>query len=395
MKKKYGLFLAMCLLLTGCGAQQQTAEAPVLLDPVAVQADTATVIRGDLSSIETMDGAIVPEAIELSFEIDGKLNTVDVYPGKWVEEGEELFSLDQTDLGKQMQSLKKQMDELQQNGIYDDACIELNIQILQLELEQLRSSSDNGEGEGEGNNDGEGEGNNDGEGSSDAIAIAIAEKEWEIKQEELNLQQAQELRASSLEALKADWSELAKNYGKNVITAPCSGHLIYENLLYEGTSVQAEKPIAYVVNPENLMLKVSKYISESTFVGKECYAYIGDSRYALEPVPMDTTEYVTRSLAGKEVYTQFKLLGTPEELAEIQAGMYALVCFEHSISENALLVPTGALYIGTSAEKYMYVYVQTEDGGREHRVVKVGRNNGIMTEITEGLKEGEIVYVKE
>ena len=80
-----------------------------------------------------------------------------------------------------------------------------------------------------------------------------------------------------------------------------------------------------------------------------------------------------------------------EEMPEVTAGMYAVLVQERAKIEDVLLVPSGTIY--TTAGN-SYVYVKTNENEREKRVIKTGRTNGVMTQIVDGLEEGESVYVR-
>ena len=103
----WGLLAALLIAATlaGCARSVEVAETPELLEPVGVKVDTAVVTRGDLYAMSMYEGSVIAAAEELSFEIDGKIGEVCVWPGKWVEQGDLLFSLDQTALGERIASL--------------------------------------------------------------------------------------------------------------------------------------------------------------------------------------------------------------------------------------------------------------------------------------------------
>ena len=91
----YGLLaLTLALLLAGCAQKAEVVEAPELLEPVGVKVDTAVVERGDLFTLSSYEGSLVAAAEELSFEIDGQIKNVFVWPGKHVEAGDVLFELE-------------------------------------------------------------------------------------------------------------------------------------------------------------------------------------------------------------------------------------------------------------------------------------------------------------
>ena len=363
----FGLLAALLALapLTGCTRQDAIQQPPELLEPVGVKVDTAVVTRSDLYKTSVYEGSLVAKAEELSFEIDGRISEVFVWPGKWVEEGELLFTLDQTALEERMAALRRQIDYIEGNGAYDDAAAEIDIELLQMRLEKLRADG------------------------ADEKTLALAE--MDVEQARLDLKQAQELRALSSSSLKEELKLLSADYGRNELRAPFSGNVFYLGTLVEGTAVQADKTVAYIANPDDLTLTISDYLSENKLAYSDYYALIGGKRYELTHVPMTLKEMTSILLSSRSLPTHFRVSGPEEDLPDVSAGMYAVVCLEGGKVEDALIIPMGALY---SAGGERYVYVQTENG-RERRTVTVGVTNGLDAQITEGLTEGEIVYVKE
>ena len=130
----FGLALALALGLSGCGARE-SVQAPELMEPVGVKTDSAVVTRGDLYTTKAYEGSLVAKGVELSFEIEGNLAHVDIYPGKWVEEGDVLLTIDQTALKKQMDDLSRRMDYMDENGALEDEIARLEIEKLKLTLE--------------------------------------------------------------------------------------------------------------------------------------------------------------------------------------------------------------------------------------------------------------------
>ena len=356
--------LLAAALLAGC-AREAAPEPPELLEPVGVKVDTAVAERRDLYTTTAYEGSMVAAAEELCFEIDGKISRVYVWPGKWVEEGDVLFELDQTALEERMASLSRQIEYIDANGVYDDAAAEIDIETMEIKLEKLR-----GEG-------------------ADEQTLALAE--LDIEQARQDLRQAQELRALSAGSLREELKLISADYGRNLLTAPFSGNVFYLGVLAEGTAVQAEKTVAYIANPGDMTLVISEYLSENKLARAGYYALIGGKRYEIENEPMTLQEMTSIILSGRSLPTRFRVTGPEADLADIHAGQYAAVCLESGRVDDALVIPMGALYTAGSER---YVYVQTENG-RERRTVTLGVTNGLEAQITEGLSEGEIVYVKE
>lgn len=366
-KKRICAFLLLtAVLLSGCNTAQNTEEAPSLMEPVGVKVDTAVVERGSFCTRTMYEGSVVADAEELAFEIDGTLGSVDIYQGQWVEEGQPLFYIDQEDLQESIDDVMDSIAYTEKDGEYTDAMAMLDIEQLELELEKLCNANPRDD-------------------------MAIESKQLDIEQARMKLKQNGELRDVTLDKYNATLETLKTDYGKNVIYAPFSGNVFYESLT-EGTRVKADKPVAYIANPDDYTLIVDAYISEQKLEGMKYYGQIGGKQFELKHIPMDQEEMSSIILSGESLTTEFEILGTEEELSEVTAGMYGVLFTEFNFVEDTLYVPMLAVYTAGSTR---YVYLVNEDGSRTRRDIKVGKNNGIVIEVLEGLEEGDEVYVKE
>lgn len=357
--------LAVWLMLMHAALVPAVAEAqpPELWEPVGVDMDTAAAYVGEISTIGVHDAAVVPVMEELYFAQDGVVAEVCAVIGQKVSEGEVLIRLDQEALDERLEALEAEIEKLRTNGAFEDELGGIDLSILQVELQALLSRSPLDE---------------------DAVAL----KRLEIEELELNLEYASDLRRMKLEQLEAELGKLRAQARENVLTAPFDGTIVYGAGLINGSRVRAYSPVLYVVDESRLMIE-TEYISESQM--KYChdlYVLAGEKRYEVAPVPVDEAEYNSALLAGETVLTQFEVLNPDEAL---KAGMYAAVCMERNYASDALLIPSNALYMDGTG-KYVYV---VEDGERVRRKVSTGISNNWLTQIKEGLEEGEVVYVKE
>ena len=242
---------------------------------------------------------------------------------------------------------------------------ELDIEILQLELRHLMET---GAGEKE-----------------------IALKENEIAQRQASLRQTQEMRKPELSRKRQELEKVRKSLNKNVMRAPFDGRIIYGRDVRNGSWVSAYTPVGYIADDTRLTI-VSDYIPESVIQGADrVYAHIGGTEYEVELIPIDQKEYVSKMLANETINTQFSIVGPEAALDGLEAGQYAaILVYDHYIPD-ALLVPSGAVLKDASGR---YVYVD-EDGARVRRAVKTGKITDGLTQILEGLEEGEVVYVKD
>lgn len=367
MKKKICLLAVLALLLSGCAREEKTADVPELMEPVGVVMDTAVVVRAPLTTVTAYEGSMVAQSEELSFAIDGYIGEMHTYVGQWVEEGQLLMTLDQDNVLEQIEVLEDEIAYIQQNAQYDDAVAELDIERIALDVAQLQK-----------------------QGNEQALQL----RQMDLEQAKMDLRQTQDLRTLQLEEKQVRLSMLKDEVAKGALYAPFSGHFMYDAMaagLYVGTYVQAEKPIAYLVNPADLELVLPEYVTDRTVENSYCYALIGGQTFELEHLPMEQEEMLARIFAEKPLTTSFRLKGTEEELAQVAPGTYAAVCMETLQKDMVLQIPNDALY-SAGTKRYVYVMHGTE---REKRDVKVGKSNGIVTEIEEGLEEGEVVYIND
>ena len=221
----------------------------------------------------------------------------------------------------------------------------------------------------------------------DRLAEQIELKQVEIEQAELNLRQARERQQLSLETQKKDLQALGEKLGKNLLVAPCDGQVAYAASLQEGDWLTAYKPVAYIADESRLYLSGESISTSLSGGATEMYALINGGRYEITPREMEREDYIALVLAGNDVPACFDF----EADEGVEAGMYAAVCLVTRARENVLLIPTNALLRGGGGR---YVYVLGENGERTRRTVKTGASTAWLTEITEGLEEGEVVYVK-
>ena len=360
MKK---IICAVCLLTALAMGSAQAQEAPELLEPVSVQLNAVEAVIGEISNIATYEGAVVPYVEEFFFEQEGVIDVMHVIVGQAVKAGDPLITLNTEAEEERVEQLEKQIERIKTNGEYDDALWQIDLDILDVELEKLLRSSPRDE-------------------------AGVALKRLEIEEKQLAIKLEQDMRKLELEQLESEWQLLQEEIGQNVLYAPFDGRVMYmSGVLQHGSYVSAYAPLIYLADDSRLYVE-SEYITTSTLDNAhEVYALVGDKRYAIAAEPYDTKEYLSMMLSGETLTLQFSF---EEENAEVKAGDYAVVCLVQNYKADALLVPTNALY----ADDTLYLYVM-ENGVRVRRDVKTGVRTDWYTEVTEGLEEGELVYVQE
>lgn len=356
-----GLALAALVLLGGCG--QAEREAPELLEPVGSRQDVAVVQRGEICELAAYDFAVTPETQEVRYVMDGQVAEVCVTLGQQVQAGDVLLRMD-------VEEAQQQLDELERQMAYDRQDGELTLKMMQLDVDICRYEMQ--------------------EENRDYAHGGLEEqkKQEELKGLETALRQEQERQALNRAQQEKQRQELLECTENAVLVAPCGGTVLYV-AHPTGGSAQVGSTALVLARMDRLVLQgeyLSPGLAESA---DEIWALVGDVRAEVEYLPMDEQEYVSLLLSGEEMTSRFAFTGGVPE--GVGAGDYAAIVVKTGRREDVLWLPPGALCRDAAGE---YVYVSGENGARERREVKSGARTTTAVEITEGLSEGEAVYVQ-
>lgn len=359
--KRFAALLLCAMLLATAAAE---GDVPELLEPVGVTMDTATAYIGDLRDTVMIDAYVVPEVLELSFGIDGRIGQINTTIGMEVKKGDVLVTLDHEDVEKAAEQLRDDIAAAEQSAAYDDAIGAIDIEMLELELAQLLSQP-----------------------VIDQQAVAL--KELDIREKQLQIEQAARRRDAEMERMRESLTAMEQNLAKGAIIAPEDGRIAAAANFEPGTYVVAFSPVAYLADETKLSV-VSKFISTTELKGaKEIYALIGGERYEIVHREMDAQEYASLVLSGASIDITFDFAG--EQPENLSAGQYVGVCLVRRMAEDALLVPSNAIFTDDSGR---YVYV-VRDGERARRYVETGMATAWETQILSGIEEGAVVHVQE
>lgn len=361
--RKWILLLSSLLILlplTACG--KETRDVPELLEPVGVQMDLVQAKTDTICSVKMYEGCIVPYVEELQFQTDGILQEIKVMLGDQVKKGQVLAVLSEDDLLKQIETLEEALEQTNTLGDFSDRLAEADIAIAKAELEKLLAWG--------------------------ASWSSCRLKELEIERLEQELQQAKELRSAQAAQQQKKLDALREQTGKNLLTAPCDGQVVYLGLPDIGAAVQGYKTVICISDETRLYLQTDFISSAVISSFEKICCRIEDQEYELTHLPYDVQEYLQLSFLGEEVKSRFSV-HAPE--GKLKIGQFAAVLATGQYKENVLTIPINALY-SDGGDSYVYKIV---DGSRIHCNVTVGIVTNLKAEITAGLKEGDLVYVKE
>lgn len=335
---------ALCLLLLcACGAQ---SDAPALLEPVHISSDMASAAYGNIYDGVVLEGNVLPQTETLCFEAAGRVGELCVSLGDRVEAGQALVRLDTQTLQARRDALAESLAYARQVDDYASREAELNRQLLALQY-----------------------------GQDSARCRLYANEQSEAARS--RAAEIQEL-AGQLEQAEQDLTV------QSVIAAPFAGTVVALNVNV-GDMVWPNAAVAMVANDDTCFLQTEFRSETEIAAATEVYAAIGGVRYEVRYVPMDSSDYITKTLSGQTLHSTFEIEGGSGALV----GQYAILYLMTAQEEQVLCVPSNAVLRDASG---YYVYVD-ENGEKTRRGIEVGLMTTAQTEILSGLKEGERVYV--
>jgi multidrug efflux pump subunit AcrA (membrane-fusion protein) len=226
-------------------------------------------------------------------------------------------------------------------------------------------------------------------------------KELQLKDlsiERLELLDAQEKarQAVALDRLNATISELRREISASVLRAPFDG-VVVDILTQNGYAVRPYEPILTLAKPGEHYVE---YMGRDTFKcapGDEVTAKIGHREIKLSYTSMPPTEQLAYIMEGLAVPVRLEFGAEDGAVLDVEPGLYADVRVLHGIATNVPAIPVNAIYGSPKTGQYVYVVTHDAEGELVKTLtpIKTGLTNLSFAEVTEGLSEGDIVYVKQ
>ncbi len=367
--RKYAAFLALLLMLvtlSGCGQKQADTADPELLPAAGVARDIAAVIRADHATPKLYEAFTACHVEELSFNVNGVIDQVNVLPGDFVKKGDRLVTLNLDAERSQAESIMESIERTEAANAYTNRLTEIDIQILEVEKQALIA----------------------GGASEDEIRL----KDMEILQKRTDLEQAIEVQNMNLSKTRTDLEQLEAILANDAIVAPFDGYVARGVEVKKGSSVKAYDTVVLLADHSRIKI-MSSSVSETTFrtATGGCYAMINGKRYEVERVVMDKDEYAAKALVGDVMYAEMNITGPEGWEKEVEPGQYVGLMLIHNYLPDQILIPQNAVLTGTDGK---YVYIVGENGESIKRLIKI-RNyqDSVYSVVLEGLEEGEMIYV--
>ena len=376
MRKQYHFFISvLCVLvflLSGCGLSQSKVDSQEVVDTQDVtssqeveiretagrEIQTAIATMMDIEKTKLYQARIAPSITELKFPQAGQFYEYEVDLGTSVKKGDVLAKTQEKVLTEEIERVEESIEGLKENYNNNVKHYETKIQILELELEDLTLD-------------------------------ATMKLNKQLEKEKQVLLLTHEIQKYQLEKERLDKSlkDLKEQVGSNEIIAPHDGVVIYLESLYEGSYVN-ETTSYIALSDETSYTMVCDYIS-ATSIEKQIRIYgVKDKKeYELTYEPMESEIFSKLTASGYGVYTTFRI-DDPDDT--LNYSDYSLIVSVSDEAKQILGIPKLAIRSDTVG-KYVYLKI---DGEKVKTYVKTGITDGVSIEITEGLKEGDIVYVE-
>lgn len=355
MKRKIIIGLTIAMLLTGCSSN----KVPELLDPVGETTDSAKVTVGEMYNIATYDSAVTSDFKEIKMANDGIIKKVNAQLGDEVSAQSSIVTLDDQSAGSSLSDIDKKISELETDNKYLNQIDQYEIDLLELELQMIKEAG----------------GNN---------VYQIKDMEKKISEARAKLEKKKVEQQKEIAELQMSKLEGATVGGE--VVSPWDGTIVYLNTGAKGSVVKAGTVIAIVAKKDSKILFGDYVEREVVRNAHKIYARIGTKEYNVTNVPYEQFEVNQRLFFKLPLYSTFYI----EDAPEVTKGMFASIVVITDYKERALQIPVNGLL---SDEEGYYVYKKDgEEFTRQN--INVGHMTDTAVEVTEGLKEGDEVYVK-
>lgn len=364
----FGLMISIVVAgSTGCGAEEKQVEVPALLNPVGVDVDTAVVKKMNLSSVNSYQGEVVPDMKGVYFANSGQVGSVKVQIGDKVKKGQLLATLSgsETDVKELREDLANQMDENEElNESSKSRIAQMEIELKDIKKQRKKAK--------------------DAKEKSSLKKQQIA-KEEDIKTEKLRLTLQKQTQRQHINELKSDIQTATEQAKLNKLYATVNGEVITKNLA-PGDFVTGGVPVITIADMEKTKI-YTQYIGSSVLERASGYlATINGKQYEVTVEEQNISQLdIEMGNLPSGTYFNYK------KDDNVSVGDSVVLEFYNDAAENALVVPSNAVYKGKS-ERYVY---RMEGDARKKVVVTTGTVTDAYTQILTGLKEGDVVYVQD
>lgn len=394
IKKLAVLGICVSFLAGGCGKMTESS-IPELEEPVALNEAYRPVEDGTIGSMQVLMATAVPRDYCNYYSANVNISQIYVEPGDTVNAGDVLAVCD-------VDEAKKQLQECKDALAHENETYEISAQISETQIklwESQAAQQDNNEHNKidtadayEINTD-----TNIDEQAADTDKFSTEQTEKnESTGEDYNKQiateqenewydkQLHEYRVQKINEQIALYQQLVDD---GTLKAAHSGLVTYTKKLTEGRSAAAYENIVIVSDTDDLVLDI-----KDTAINEYKYSDY-DKKYVIvdgEKYDVTESQYTSEVLVLSKINNRYPdVCVESREKPSLTAGQMYPVYFEKTKANQVLVVGKDSIYKDGDTR---YVYVKNNEGGREKRIITTGESDENYTQVTEGLKEGELVY---
>ena len=211
------------------------------------------------------------------------------------------------------------------------------------------------------------------------------QKQEEIKTERLRLKLQKQTQKQYIGELKSDIANAKKTNKLNRLYSPVNGEVIAKNLA-PGDFVTGGVSVITIADMDKTQIR-TEYIGSSVLDRASGYqAVINGKKYKVTAQEQDVSQ-MDVEMGNLPTSTYFGY----EKDANVSVGDSVTLEFYNNATEDALVVPSNAVF---KAKSEHYVYRMDGDAKKKVKVT-LGTKTDAYTQITSGLKEGDVVYVQD
>mgnify|MGYP000940386148 CR=1 FL=1 len=349
IKKLAVLGICVSFVAGGCGKMTESS-IPKLEEPVALNEAYRPVEYGTIGSMQVLMATAVPRDYCNYYSANVNISQIYVEPGDTVNAGDVLAVCD-------VDEAKKQLQECKDALAHENETYEISAQISDTQIKLWESQA-------------AGQENN---------TLIATEQENERYDKQLH-----EYRVQKINEQMALYQQIVDD---GTLKAAHSGLVTYTKKLTGGRSAAAYENIVIVSDTDDLVLDI-----KDTAINEYKYSDY-DKKYVIvdgEKYDVTESQYTSEVLVLSKINNRYPdVCVESREKPFLTAGQMYPVYFEKTKADHTLVVGKDSVYKDGDTR---YVYVKNDEGGREKRIITTGESDENYTQVTEGLKEGELVY---
>lgn len=396
IKKLAVLGICVSFLAGGCGKMTESS-IPELEEPVALNEAYRPVEYAAIGSVQVLMATAVPRDYCNYYSANVNISQIYVEPGDTVNAGDVLAVCD-------VDEAKKQLQECKDALAHENETYEISAQISDTQIRlwgsqaagQDNNEPDQSDGTADDTHEADADTNIDeyvavtGEFSTEQLEKGDRTEEsysTKIETEQENQRYDKQLHEYRVQKINEQMALYQQIVDDGTLKAAHSGLVTYTKKLTGGRSAAAYENIVIVSDTDDLVLDI-----KDTAINEYKYSDY-DKKYVIvdgEKYDVTESQYTSEVLVLSKINNRYPdVCVESREKLFLTAGQMYPVYFEKTKVDQALVVGKDSIYKDGDTR---YVYVKNDEGGREKRIITTGESDENYTQVTEGLKEGELVY---